>query len=127
MNPLQRTISLHGNGKSTIKEEQIELYNYISINNNIQRKCNCIVEKGLNKMNISELKEYIYNNKKVKFVLENIGNHNIIYHSSSGLLNPWFTCSNFDGDNTNAIKVEDTKYLNVTNYTRPEFNKLGKG
>lgn len=77
-------------------------------------------------MNISELKEYIYNNKKVKFVLENIRNHNIIYHSSSGLLNPWFTCSNFDGDNTNAVKIEDTKYLNVTNYTRPEFNKLGK-
>jgi hypothetical protein len=31
-------------------------------------------------MTISELKEYIYNNNKIEYVLENIGCHSIAYH-----------------------------------------------
>ena len=36
----------------------------------------------------------------------------------------WFSCANHDGDNPSAIKVENTKHLNVFNNTRPEFSKL---
>ena len=65
-------------------------------------------------MTISELKEYIYNERKIEYVLEEIGCHNIVYHSKK----EYYSCSNFNGDNPGAINVRNNEYLGVTNYTR---------
>lgn len=66
-------------------------------------------------MIISELKEYIYKNKKIEYVLEEIGCHSIAYHP----IKEYYSCANHDGDNKNAINVRNNEHLNVTNWTRP--------
>lgn len=65
-------------------------------------------------MTAIDLKDYIYKNHKIDFVLESIGCHNIKYHPSKG----YYSCSNADGDNKSAINIFDSKYLNYINYTR---------
>lgn len=65
-------------------------------------------------MTISELKEYIYNERKIEYVLEEIGCHNIVYHP----IKEYYSCSNFNGDNPSAINVKNNEYLGVINYTR---------
>jgi DNA primase len=65
-------------------------------------------------MTISELKQYIYENNKIRYVLEEIGCHNIVYHSNK----EYYSCSNFNGDNPSAINVKNNEYLGVINYTR---------
>ena len=65
-------------------------------------------------MDVRELKEYIYENKYVEQILESIDCHHIKFHSGSG----FWTCANFDGDNTKAIVLYNNEYLMCTNYTR---------
>ena len=65
-------------------------------------------------MTISELKEYIYNEHKIEYVLDEIGCHNIVYHPNK----EYYSCSNFNGDNPSAINVRNNEYLGVINYTR---------
>lgn len=67
-------------------------------------------------MTISELKEYIYEQKKIEYVLEQIGCHSVAYHPIKG----FYSCANYNGDNKSAINVKNNKYLNVTNWTRPK-------
>ena len=65
-------------------------------------------------MTISELKEYIYNERKIEYVLEEIGCHNIVYHPNKD----FYSCGNYNGDNKGAINVRNNEYLGVINYTR---------
>lgn len=65
-------------------------------------------------MTISELKEYIYENKKIEYVLEEIGCHSIAYHP----IKEYYSCANYNGDNKNAVNVKNNEYLSVTNWTR---------
>ena len=65
-------------------------------------------------MTISELKEYIYNERKIEYVLEEIGCHNITYHPNKD----FYSCGNYNGDNKGAINVRNNEYLGVTNWTR---------
>ena len=65
-------------------------------------------------MTISELKEYIYNERKIEYVLEKIGCHNIVYHPNKD----FYSCGNYNGDNKGAINVKNNEYLGVTNWTR---------
>ena len=65
-------------------------------------------------MTISELKEYIYNERKIEYVLEEIGCHNIVYHPNKD----FYSCGNYNGDNKGAINVKNNEYLGVTNWTR---------
>ena len=65
-------------------------------------------------MTISELKEYIYNERKIEYVLEQIGCHNIVYHPNKD----FYSCGNYNGDNKGAINVKNNEYLGVTNWTR---------
>lgn len=60
------------------------------------------------------LKQYIFDNKKVEFVLEEIGCHHIQYHPNK----EYYSCANYNGDNPSAVNVSNNKYLNVRNYTR---------
>lgn len=65
-------------------------------------------------MTISELKEYIYKEGKIEYVLEEIGCHNIVYHPNKD----FYSCGNYNGDNKGAINVRNNEYLGVTNWTR---------
>ena len=71
-------------------------------------------------MDTLSLKQYIYDNEKVSFVLEQIGCHHIQYHP----LKEYYSCGNCDGDNVSAINVYNSPYLGVKNWTREkEFDK----
>lgn len=65
-------------------------------------------------MTINELKEYIYNERKIEYILEEIGCHNIVYHPNK----KFYSCGNYNGDNKGAINVRDNEYLGVINWTR---------
>lgn len=65
-------------------------------------------------MTIGELKEYIWKNKKIEYILEEIGCHSIVYHPKK----EFYSCGNFNGDNKGAINIKNNEYLNVTNWTR---------
>lgn len=65
-------------------------------------------------MTIGELKEYIYNENKIEYILEEIGCHNIKYHPNK----EFYSCGNYNGDNQGAINVRNNAYLGVVNWTR---------
>ena len=65
-------------------------------------------------MLVTEIKEYIYKNKKIPFVLENLGCHNIKYHSHKD----YYSASFKDGDNPNGINIYNTKYLKYVSWSR---------
>lgn len=72
-------------------------------------------------MDATSLKEYIFNNNKVEFVLDKIGCKSIKYHSSKN----FYSATNYNGDNTGAVNVYNTKYLLIHNWTREsEFNDV---
>lgn len=72
-------------------------------------------------MDTTSLKEYIFNNNKVEFVLDKIGCKSIKYHSSKN----FYSATNYNGDNTGAVNVYNTKYLLIHNWTREsEFNDV---
>lgn len=64
-------------------------------------------------MELKELKQYIYDNHKIEFVLNEIGCHHVKYHQKG-----YFTCGNYNGDNIGACVVYDEPMLHVFNYTR---------
>jgi DNA primase len=64
-------------------------------------------------MDIKRIKQYIYDNEKVEYILSQIGCKNIVRHDN------YFTCANYDGDNNKAIcQYFDSDYLRCINYTR---------
>ena len=65
-------------------------------------------------MTISELKEYIYENKKIDFVLENLNCHNICYHEK----NDYYSAAFPDGDNLQGVNIKNNKYLNYRSFSR---------
>nr|DAP95918.1 MAG TPA: DNA primase [Caudoviricetes sp.] len=72
-------------------------------------------------MDTTSLKEYIFNNNKVEFVLDKIGCKSIKYHSSKN----FYSATNYNGDNTGAVNVYNTKYLLIHNWTREsEFDDV---
>ena len=65
-------------------------------------------------MTIGELKEYIYKEGKIEYILEEIGCHSIAYNLNKG----FYSCGNYNGDNKGAINVRNNEYLSVVNWTR---------
>jgi len=65
-------------------------------------------------MDIHSLKEYIYSNNKIEFILNEIGCSHIVYHPNK----EYYSCSNCNGDNKGAINIKNNKYLSCINYTR---------
>lgn len=65
-------------------------------------------------MTISELKEYIFQNNKIEYVLEALGCHNIKYHDK----HDYFSASFPDGDNLQGINIRNNKYLNYRSFSR---------
>lgn len=71
-------------------------------------------------MDTISLKKYIFENKKIEYVLEKIGCYNIKYHSNK----EFYSCCNYNGDNPNAVNVKNNEYLDVRNWTREsEFDE----
>lgn len=66
-------------------------------------------------MFVIELKEYIFNNNKIPFILEELGCHNIQYHNSSK--NYW-SASFPDGDNPNGINIDNNERLSYCSWSR---------
>lgn len=65
-------------------------------------------------MTVVELKEFIYKENKIEFILDEIGCGHITYHPTKD----YYSCSNCNGDNKNAINIRNNKYLSCKNYTR---------
>ena len=65
-------------------------------------------------MDTISLKKFIFENEKIEYVLEKIGCHNIKYHPNKD----FWSCGNYNGDNTSAINVKNNEYLSVVNWTR---------
>lgn len=65
-------------------------------------------------MTISELKEYIFKNDKIEFILESLGCHNI-KHSEK---HDYFYASFPDGDNPQGINIRNNEYLNYRSFSR---------
>lgn len=65
-------------------------------------------------MDARTIKEYIFNNNKVEYVLEQLGMHHIKWHSG----NEYITCGMPDGDNPNSTTVYNDSFLGVIAYTR---------
>lgn len=72
-------------------------------------------------MDISELKEYIYENEKIEFVLEELGCKSI----KSRKENTYYSCAFPDGDNIKGLIVYNNEYLNIKSHTRPINNPYG--
>lgn len=66
-------------------------------------------------MQALELKRFIHANKKISFVLSQLGCHEIKYHPDG---KDYWSCANPDGNNKNAVNVSNNEYLNCKNYTR---------
>lgn len=65
-------------------------------------------------MDTISLKKYIFENGKIEYILGEIGCKNIVHHSNKD----YFSCSNYNGDNPNAVNVKNNEYLSTTNWTR---------
>ena len=65
-------------------------------------------------MTTIELKQYIFDNNKVEFILEQIGCTHISYHPNK----EFWSAANYNGDNPSAVNVKNNPYLNVRNWTR---------
>lgn len=68
-------------------------------------------------MTVEDLKEYIYKENKIEYILENIGCHSIKYHTNKD----YFSAANYNGDNTGAINIKNNNYLNCINHTRKKY------
>ena len=65
-------------------------------------------------MDTISLKKYIYETNQIEYILREIGCNHIQYHPNK----EYYSCSNFNGDNTSAINVKNNEYLGVINWTR---------
>ena len=65
-------------------------------------------------MEARTIKEYIFNNNKVEYVLEQLGMHHIKWHNN----NEYITCVMPDGDNPISTTVYNDSFLGVIAYTR---------
>lgn len=65
-------------------------------------------------MTISELKEYVFKNDKVEFVLESLGCHNVKHNDK----HDYFSASFPDGDNPQGINIRNNEYLNYRSFSR---------
>ena len=73
-------------------------------------------------MTISELKEYIYKQNKIRDILEELGCHNIDYNDKR---ETW-SAAHPDGDNPQGINIRNNEYLNYRSFSRGVDYEDGK-
>lgn len=62
----------------------------------------------------SELKEYIFNNNKIEYILEDLGCSHIEFHPDKN----YYTSTQPDGDNLMGVVICNNTYLNYFSYSR---------
>ena len=65
-------------------------------------------------MTIIELKEYIYENKKIEYILEKLGCHNIKYNDKKD----YYSAAQPDGDNPQGVNIRNNGYLSYRSFSR---------
>ena len=65
-------------------------------------------------MTINELKEYIYSENKIQYILEQLGCHNVRYNDNK----EYFSASQPDGDNPMGVCIRNNEYLNYRSFSR---------
>ena len=65
-------------------------------------------------MTISELKEYIYNENKIEYILEQLGCHEIKRNDQKG----YVSASQPDGDNPMGVCIRNNEHLNYRSFSR---------
>ena len=65
-------------------------------------------------MTINELKEYIYNENKIEYILEQLGCHEIKYNEQRET----YTAAHPDGDNPQGVNIRNNQYLNYRSFSR---------
>lgn len=65
-------------------------------------------------MTISELKEYIYKEQKIEYILKEIGCHDIKYNSQK----EYYSAAQPDGDNPQGVNIRNNEYLNYRSFSR---------
>ena len=65
-------------------------------------------------MTINELKEYIYNENKIEYILEQLGCHEIKYNEQK----EYWSAAQPDGDNPMGVNIRNNKYLDYRSFSR---------
>ena len=65
-------------------------------------------------MTINELKEYIYNENKIEYILEQLGCHEIKRNNQKG----YISATQPDGDNPMGVCIRNNEYLNYRSFSR---------
>lgn len=65
-------------------------------------------------MTISELKKYIFENNKIRFVLESLGCHSIAFDERADCFSAAFP----DGDNPKGVIITNNEFLNYKSFSR---------
>lgn len=65
-------------------------------------------------MTISELKEYIYEQNKIQYILEQLGCHEIKYNNQK----EYWSAAQPDGDNPQGVNIRNNKYLDYRSFSR---------
>ena len=65
-------------------------------------------------MTSDKLKEYIYENNKIEYILENLGCHNIKFNELKG----YYSATQPDGDNLQGVNIKNNKYLSYRSFSR---------
>ena len=73
-------------------------------------------------MTISELKEYIYEQKKIEYILKELGCHDIRYNVQK----EYWSAAQPDGDNPQGVNIRNNKYLNYRSFSRSVDYEDGK-
>jgi DNA primase len=65
-------------------------------------------------MTVEELKRYIYEEKKIEYILQQIGCHEIKFNRQKD----YFSAAHPDGDNPQGINIRNSEYLNYRSFSR---------
>lgn len=65
-------------------------------------------------MTSQELKNYILDNSKIEYILEDLGCHHIKFNSQKN----YWSAAQPDGDNSEGVIIKETTYLNYYSYSR---------
>lgn len=68
----------------------------------------------VNIMTVNELKEYIYEQNKIQYILEQIGCHEIRYNNQK----EYWSAAHPDGDNPQGVNIRNNQYLNYRSFSR---------
>lgn len=65
-------------------------------------------------MDVISLKKYIFEEKKIKYILEQTGCGNIVYHPNK----EYYSASQPDGDNLQGVNIRNNEYLSYRSFSR---------